>query len=187
MTMTNAQRQAKYVAANREKVNAQNKAALDASPERRARKAERKAEWYQETRDVRLKAVADWRKDNKDRVLASVADWRSRNPDKFREIARRYYANNKASCIAQVKKYKVSKRNAIPAWANLFFMQEAYSIAALRTKVTGVDWHVDHIVPLHSDIVCGLHCEANLQVITAQENMAKGNRHWPNMPEVHHA
>jgi hypothetical protein len=43
---------------------------------------------------------------------------------------------------------------------------------------------VDHIIPLKSDFVCGLHCHTNLRVITAEENKAKNNRYWPDMPEI---
>ena len=35
---------------------------------------------------------------------------------------------------------------------------------------------VDHVVPLQSKFVCGLHCEANLQVITKSKNASKCNR-----------
>lgn len=41
---------------------------------------------------------------------------------------------------------------------------------------------VDHIVPLTSDLGCGLHWEGNLQVIPAAANLAKKNFWWPDMP-----
>jgi hypothetical protein len=61
-------------------------------------------------------------------------------------------------------------------------MLEFYAESSRLTLETGIAHEVDHIVPLLSGLVCGLHCEANLQVITAFENQSKNNRFWPDMP-----
>ncbi len=50
-------------------------------------------------------------------------------------------------------------------------MQEIYDLAALRTKILGFPWEVDHVIPLRSKLVQGLHCEANLRVIPAKLNI----------------
>ncbi len=56
-----------------------------------------------------------------------------------------------------------------------------YTLAKIR-KAEGEDVQVDHIVPICSDIVCGLHVPWNLQVIGSKENMAKSNHMWPGHP-----
>lgn len=58
-----------------------------------------------------------------------------------------------------------------------WLVDEVYDLCARRSVVTGVPHHVDHIVPLVNESVCGLHVPWNLQVLTAHENCSKSNRH----------
>lgn len=124
--------------------------------------------WYEKNKKHSLTLKANWREANKEYVKKWNADWKKNNPHKVNANTR----------LRQTKELK-----ATPKWANKFFMEEAYHLAALRTKATGFKWHVDHIVPLRSKRVCGLHVEHNLQVIPASVNVSKSNKRWPDMAE----
>lgn len=113
------------------------------------------------------KKSKEYRLANKAKIAASAVDYGNRNPHVLN---------------ANTARRRATKLQATPKWANLFFILEAYALAKLRNKLLGGKWHVDHIVPLRSKLVCGLHNEHNLQVIPASINQTKGNRHWPDMP-----
>jgi len=111
---------------------------------------------------------------NRKRVRA----WRQAgNRDSAKE-SRKYYAKNPRACYEKMHRRRLKKRKAIPKWLtsdDKFIIAEIYSLAKLRKTLTGIEWHVDHIIPLAGKAVCGLHTPDNLQVITAHDNHVKSN------------
>lgn len=57
--------------------------------------------------------------------------------------------------------------------------RQIYIDAALKTQLEGRLYTVDHVVPLHHELVCGLHVPANLQIMTSEDNTRKSNTYDP--------
>lgn len=131
----------------------------------------RSRDWYAANKEKAKQTRADWRQRNAEKDRADVYAYAEANRDRMRP-----YQNHKGAIRRSMK------LRATPAWADQKAIRRIYEAASALTKTTGVAHHVDHIVPLVSDLVCGLHCEANLQVLTARENSSKSNRSWPDMP-----
>jgi hypothetical protein len=90
-----------------------------------------------------------------------------------------YYKQNPDKLLALAAQRKRDVRQATPPWVD---MSAIVKIHAARTAVsidTGAQYHVDHYYPLKGKTICGLNVPWNLQIITAEENLAKGNK----MPE----
>ncbi len=69
----------------------------------------------------------------------------------------------------------VAEVQAVPSWLtedDRARIKAIYADAAARET----PHHVDHIIPLVNDLVCGLHVPWNLQVLTKRDNLRKGNK-----------
>ncbi len=123
---------------------------------------------------------------SRDKIIARVSEYYKKNPEVNRVASKKYRDATPAKQAAKAARYRARKRKAMPEWAydefEQLFISEIYDLARLRSKMLGIDYHVDHIVPIKSSLVCGLHCSDNLQILSGKENSAKRNLYWPDMP-----
>lgn len=80
-----------------------------------------------------------------------------------------YIKEHRQEYVARNAQRKARKLQATPGWADLEKIRKIYNSCP-------EGYHVDHIIPLVNNLVCGLHVENNLQIITAEENLRKGNK-----------
>jgi hypothetical protein len=120
---------------------------------------------------------------NKERILQLKKTIRDADPDSYRKKARQYYHENKHKCAARANAKsaarRAAKRKATPEWANIDKIREIYKESSRKTLETGIQYHVDHVIPLNNPLVCGLHVHENLQVITERKNLTKSNKWKP--------
>lgn len=133
--------------------------------------------WHAANRDRKAATDKAWAAANPDKVRAKFRRWSQANPGKKAERDRRYREKNPEKENARAARRRTRKIQATPLWADESEILKVYQLAQSKTKETGIIHHVDHIVPLKSDYVCGLHCEFNLRVIPGRENIVKGNKH----------
>lgn len=125
---------------------------------------ENKQRYYAANRDVVIARAAARPAAEK---RAAQAAWREANPDYVR---------------ASTKSRRRKHRQATPLWLTLeqkAEMRKMYETAIRLSRTTGEPYVVDHIYPLRSEVVCGLHVPWNLRVMTREANLRKSN----NMPD----
>jgi 5-methylcytosine-specific restriction endonuclease McrA len=130
---------------------------------------------YNKREDVKEKK-SDWYQANKERVIAAAY---TRPAEQLRAYRNAWKQNNLVQVRADTKARRRKHRQATPPWLTRKQKSEIrglYQMAITMTQTTGEQYVVDHIVPLRSDEVCGLHVPWNLRVITQEENLKKSNK-----------
>lgn len=197
MCSDKAQRQreanARWRAKNGDKARAANRAfyAANATREKERSKAYRKAH---------PEKVLEWKKARivSGRSKIDKHTFRVKHPERVKAARRAAYAKRREAELERMRAWRKAnplkvrmngmdrlarKLQATPAWADPVAIREKYEAARAAVEIFGEAVHVDHIVPLRSKFVCGLHCEANLRLLPGKANQQKSNRYWPDMPE----
>lgn len=126
-------------------------------------------------KDCRKKYMSSYYNKNRDAIIKNVQGWYEDNKQYRSTYRRKHYESNKGAYNAATRARQAAKLKATPSWANLEQIKRIYTACASITKRTGVEHHVDHIIPLQGESVCGLHVEKNLAIIPAQMNLQKSN------------
>ena len=150
--------------------------------------------YYDINKDKLLSRMQNYQEMNKDNIALRSQEYYLENRDKILIQAQEYYEANRDDCLIRMKeyarnnpskvsahkaRYRAAKFQATPQWLTIDDnekIEEFYRISQQLQLSTCEEYHVDHIVPLQGNNVCGLHVPWNLRVIPAKENLSKSNK-----------
>lgn len=181
-------------AANRERVNAQDRARRKANPEKQ--KENRKAQYWR-TREVSLAYAAKYREENHEKIRAaakpkeaeygaryraknpekaraSAQAWKNANPERRKKTQATYLQNNKPRHLINIQNRRARKISAGGELSKglaerLYFLQKGK--CACCGKRLGDKYELDHIIPLARG---GSNTDDNIQLLTPKCNRQKG-------------
>ena len=111
-----------------------------------------------------------------DRLYDTTRNRTHRNEDNVRKLQWKRDNMGYVSHINNIR--RAAKIHRTVSWGNDDAIKKIYDErAALNYEHGKGTHHVDHIIPLQGKYVSGLHVENNLQILTAAENLRKGNRY----------
>ena len=128
-------------------------------------------------KDKRTASAKRWKDANKARIKNTKKEWDTANKEYVKAYSARYNKKNphqsgKSSVMTRTNK------KGVPKWYDIEkeLIRALYLKRDRLTKSTGLEHNIDHIVPICSDDVCGLHTLANLRIISEEENLNKSNK-----------
>lgn len=113
--------------------------------------------------------------ENPEKLKYYTRKYKSKNKEKIKQYNKKYSKENRGIINAKEAKRRSIKLNATPNWAEIDKIKLVYKKAKWLERITGLKYHVDHIIPLNNPNVCGLHVWANLQILEVNINCSKGN------------
>lgn len=124
-----------------------------------------------------------YREANASKIAEYKSDW-NKNPINNTKVKRAAYKKaNPHKCNSSKAKRRAAKLNRTPKWLkplDFTHIEMFYKAASDLTKELGIEFQVDHIIPLQGKLISGLHVPSNLQVLSRAENELKLNKWVPN-------
>lgn len=160
-----------YRLQNAEKLKVKNKLYREANKEEVSAGKKRCYEAKKEEYKSRIKA--NYHADPEKKIEYQKL-YATKNHEKVTKYFKKWVADNHGVISANRVRRRTGRQNATPLWADLKAIGFIYNESKRLTEETGVKHNVDHIIPLRGKLVCGLHCENNLRIITETENKRKG-------------
>jgi hypothetical protein len=136
-------------------------------------------DYYKENTNLVLTRAKAYRDANKEILSIRNRIQYEKDIEFSRERAREWQRNNPGKASANWVRRRHRLNLSAPAWLTNKDLQDIasfYVLAKALKSASGECFHVDHIIPLKHDLVCGLHVPWNLQVLTATENLRKSNK-----------
>jgi len=123
-----------------------------------------------------IACLSNYAQANRNTLRKNHLRWRQKNFATERVRIQQWAKNNSHKKNSKEARRRAALINRTPQWLaeeDKWIIEQAYALAALRTKMFGFAWHVDHIIPLQGKKVSGLHVPNNLQVIPGADNARK--------------
>lgn len=183
--------QKEWLDANKEKVSLYSKKYRE---ENRELQKIRVKKCYEQKKDLYLDNAKKWREANKDRVITNnkiwyqknserqktnIKNWELKNKDYAMSCRKKWRDANRGLCREKTARYRSKKNLATPVWISddqILAIKSIYKKAVELEKLDGVKRGVDHIHPINSKYICGMHLPNNLQILTASQNSIKYNK-----------